>query len=86
MKKKKLRSLIKSARKTVKNDIQENLINGLKAITLQLGQDSKKLTKDIEKGARQLAKKLAKDIKIDKAAIIEVTELANSPAETVPAT
>jgi hypothetical protein len=78
MKKKKLKSLVKSARKTVRNDIKRSLITELTGIAVKLGQDSKKLNKEIEKGSKELAKKLAKDIKIDKAAIVEVTELINT--------
>jgi len=64
MKKKKLKSLVKSARKTAEKDIRADLVKGLNEIAGKFGEGSKKLTKDIEKGARQLAKKLAKDIKI----------------------
>jgi hypothetical protein len=43
-----------------------------------LGQDSKKLIKEIEKGSKQLAKKLSNKIKIDNSALVE-TE-TESPA------
>ena len=84
MKKKKLKSLVESARKTVRNDIKRSLITELTSIAVKLGQDSKKLNKEIEKGSKELAKKLSKDIRIDKAAIIEVTELID--AQKVPVT
>jgi len=71
MKKSKLKSLVKSARKTAKKDIRLSLVAGLKEIASKFGEGSKKLNKDIEKGSKQLAKKLSKDIKIDKSAIIE---------------
>lgn len=86
MKKKKLKSLVKSARNTVRKDIQLNLVTELKKITDSLGQDSKKLNKEIEKGSKQLAKKLSKDIKISKSAILEATAQVEIPetVETAP--
>jgi hypothetical protein len=70
MKKSKLKSLVKSARKTARKDIRLSLVADLKEIASKFGEGSKKLNKDIEKGSRQLAKKLSKDIKIDKSTII----------------
>jgi hypothetical protein len=70
MKKSKLKSLVKSARKTARKDIRLSLVAELKEIASKFGEGSKKLNKDIEKGSRQLAKKLSKDIKIDKSTII----------------
>jgi predicted oxidoreductase len=84
MKKKKLKALVKSAKKTIREDIKTDLITRLQEITGKYGQDSKKLNKDIQKGASQLARKLAKDIKVDKVA--EVHELIDQPvaAEETP--
>jgi predicted oxidoreductase len=84
MKKKKLKALVKSAKKTLREDIKTDLITRLQEITGKYGQDSKKLNKDIQKGASQLARKLAKDIKVDKVA--EVHELIDQPvaAEETP--
>lgn len=70
MKKSKLKSLVKSARKTAEKDIRLSLKNNLKEIAAQFG-ESKKLSRDIEKGSKILAKKLAKDIKIDKSSFIK---------------
>ncbi len=78
MKKSKLKSLVKTARKKAKKDIKSSLITELREIAGRFGQDSKKIRKDIEKGSTQLAKKLSKDIKIDKSAILE-----NSKENTV---
>ena len=71
MKKSKLKSLVKTARKQAKKDIKSSLITELREIAGRFGQESKKIRKDIEKGSNQLAKKLSKDIKIDKSAILE---------------
>ncbi|WP_158797697.1 hypothetical protein [Pedobacter sp. L105] len=71
MKKKQLKSLVKSARKTAEKDIRADLVKGLNEIASKFGEGSKKLTKDIEKGARLLAKKLAKDIKIYNSTTVE---------------
>lgn len=87
MKKSKLKSLVKSARKTAEKDIRLSLITGLKEIAGVFGEGSKKINKDIEKSAKQLAKKLSKDIKINKTAIIEANKLPKAPKEeeAVPA-
>ncbi|TSD64058.1 hypothetical protein FFF34_016015 [Inquilinus sp. KBS0705] len=70
--KKDKRSLLKSAKKAIKNDIKLGLIAELKKLTAT--HVSKKLDKKIEKGAEQLAKKIAKEIKLDKLAIAESTD------------
>ena len=74
MKKNKLKSLVKAARKTAEKDIHLSLVTSLQDIAGKFGEGSKKLNKDIEKGARRLAKKIATDIKIDKSVFIEVKE------------
>lgn len=76
MKKSKLKSLVKSARKTAEKDIRSSLTNSLNEIAAQFGEGSKKLSKDITKGSKQLAKKLAADIKIDKASFIKKEDAA----------
>jgi hypothetical protein len=70
--------LVKSAQKTVRKNIQSSLVKELTILTGMLGQDSKKLIKEIEKGSKQLAKKLSNKIKIDNSALVE-TE-TESPA------
>jgi len=80
MKKSKLKSLIKSARKTAKEDIRTSLVIELKEIASKFGTGSKKLHKDIEKGSKQLAKKLAKDIKIDKSTLVATDQSIASKA------
>lgn len=75
MKKSKLKSLVKSARKTAEKDIRLSLTSSLKDIAAQFG-ESKKLNRDIAKGSKLLAKKLAKDIKIDKSSFIKTDDVA----------
>lgn len=79
MKKSKLKSLVKSARKTAKKDIRLSLVAGLKEIAGKYGNGSKKLEKDIKKGSKLLAKVLSKDIKIDKSALQETHSEISSP-------
>jgi hypothetical protein len=67
MKKSKLKSLVKSARK----DIKLTLITELKDVAGKLGLDSKKGLKQIEKGSKQLAKKLSKQFKFDKSSSLK---------------
>ncbi len=71
MKKAKLKSLLKAARRTTKKSIESKVIADLTAFTAEIGQDSKKLNKQIKKGANLLAKKIANKIKIDKAAFTD---------------
>ena len=71
MKKAKIKSLVKAARKTAKESIATKVVTDLTAFTAELGQSSKKLSKEIKKGANQLAKKISKEIKIDKAAFAD---------------
>jgi len=84
MKKGKLKSIVKSARKEVKADIKLGLVKELKEITSKLGQESKKLSKQIEKGSEKLAKAIAKEIKIDKSALQQSAgkEVVPQPVQT----
>jgi hypothetical protein len=86
MKKSKLKSLVKSAKKAAKSDIEVSFILKLTEVTDQLGKPSKKLKKTIAKGAKQLAKKIAKELPIDKDAVIasfKETEAAKTPETPV---
>lgn len=65
MKNNKIKTLVKAARKSAKEEIQTSLITNLKEVTAKLKHGSKKLDKKIEKGAKILAKKIAKDLVID---------------------
>lgn len=78
MKKSKLKSLVKSARKTAKKDIRLSLITELKEIAGKFGPNSKKINKEIQKSSKELAKKLSKDIKIDKLSIVEAVKDAKA--------
>jgi len=78
MKKNKLKSLVKSARKSATKDIRLSLIAELNEITGTFGAGSKKLKKDIEQGSKQLAKKISKNIKIDKSAFIKSDKVAEA--------
>jgi len=78
MKKNKLKSLVKSARKSATKDIRLSLIADLNEITSTFGGGSKKLKKNIEQGSKQLAKKIAKNIKIDKSAFIKSDKVAEA--------
>lgn len=70
MKNNKIKALVKAARKTAKEDIQNGLITYLKESTGKLQATSKKLDKKIEKGAKILAKKIAKELVIDGAPLL----------------
>lgn len=78
MKKSKLKSLVKAARATAKKDIQTSIVTGLRETISQFGESSKKLNRDIEKAAKNLAKKISKDIKIYK------TATADAQTEVLP--
>jgi poly-D-alanine transfer protein DltD len=97
MKKDKLKALVKSARKSTTETIKLTLITQLKETAEKLGIASKKTTKEIEKSAKNLAKKLSAEIKIDKDAIAQAaaetktapvgvaTPVTEKPAKQAPA-
>jgi hypothetical protein len=58
MKKNELKSLVKTARKSAKENINTTVLAQLKAAIEKLGLTSKKVNKEIEKSAKRLAKKL----------------------------
>ncbi len=59
---------VKSAKRTVRDDIKLSLIKELKALTGKFGNASEKLEKEISKSAKKLAKKISKEIKVDEVA------------------
>jgi hypothetical protein len=71
MKNNELKSLAKSARKSAAADIESTILAALKNVAAKLGQDAKHFTKEIEKGAAKLAKKLSKEMDFDKSAKLE---------------
>jgi hypothetical protein len=81
------RKLIKTARKEAKKNIHQNLIIELKKIAASIGTGSPKLEKIIKKEANKLAKKIAKEIQLDEAAILATVKTPNpekaSPAKAV---
>lgn len=79
MKKSKLKLLVKEARKSAKKDIEQSVITQVKELTATLAPNTKKLEREIVKGAKQLAKKLAKELKFDTTVFAEVTEEVKQP-------
>jgi hypothetical protein len=69
MKKNKLKALVKSARKNTTETIKAALVATLNEAAQKLGVASKKTTKEIEKSAKNLAKKLSAEVKVDKDAL-----------------
>lgn len=85
MKQNKLRKLAKTAQKKISKNIEQRLITELKTVSGTLGTGSEKLEKRIVKGSKQLAKKLSKEILIDKSALIaahQEAKAAKVPAST----
>jgi hypothetical protein len=80
MKKNKFKALIKSARKATTQAIKTTLITQLKETAEKLGVASKRTTKEIEKSAKSLAKKLSAEVKVDKDAITTATVEAAAKA------
>ncbi|MBC7567431.1 MAG: hypothetical protein H7223_10770 [Pedobacter sp.] len=80
MNRKKLKAIKEASKKAAIQEITKTVVDGLNVITAELGQDSKKLRKEIEKRAAQLAKKLVKKLK----SVKPVKEIA--PEETAPVT
>jgi len=72
--------IIKTARKTVRKNIEAGIIAHLKEITAKIGPVSKKLTEVIDKGSQRLAKKIAKEIVLLKPTSVEPTPAPVTPA------
>ena len=83
MNKKKRKAIKEATKKAAILEIKSAVIGQLTAITTELGQDSKKLKKEIEKRSAQLAKKLAKKLKAVKPVSKETTAEEVAPAVTV---
>jgi len=80
MKKSKLKSLVKTARKNAQKDIQIVVAAELKVAAGKLGQDIEKLNKSIEKESKKVAKRIAEKIKIDKTALVQANDTAKAAA------
>ena len=63
MNKKKRKAIKEASKKAAVKEITKTVADQLTVITSELGQDSKKLKKEIEKRAAQFAKKLVKKLK-----------------------
>lgn len=87
MKKNKLKALVKSARKATTQTIKLAVATQLIETAEKLGIASKKATKEIEKSAKQLAKKLSSEIKVDKDALAAAAEIKTAAVvKETPAT
>lgn len=85
MKKKKLKSLVKSVRKAAEKDIRLTLITALTDIASTYGESTRKLKKDIKKSSVKVAKKLAKELNIDQTALTSpALENEATLSETAP--
>jgi hypothetical protein len=83
MKKQKLKSLVKTARKAERKKIKSNIFLELKAVAEKLVPTSKKIEKVIKKEAKELAKVISLEIKIDEAALVVAhTQLKDTSANT----
>lgn len=71
MKNNDLKLQVKSARKSAAGEIELTLNKTLKSVAAKLGQNSKRFYKELEKGSKRLAKKLAKELEIERLAITE---------------
>ncbi|MEJ7560118.1 MAG: hypothetical protein WKF66_17545 [Pedobacter sp.] len=63
MNKKKRKAIKEASKKAAIQEITRTVVDQLNTITTELGHDSKKLKKEIEKRAAQLAKKVVKKLK-----------------------
>ncbi len=80
MKKSKLKSLVKTARKNAQKDIQIVVAAELKVAAGKLGQDVESLNKAIAKESKKVAKRIAQKIKIDKTALVQANDTAKAAA------
>ena len=77
------KSKAKTIKKTIRADIKLNLIKGLKEVAEKFKSDTAHLEKDINKSAKQLAKKFAKEIKAVEPQPKEEKATATTEAEPV---
>jgi hypothetical protein len=70
-----------SEKKAIKNNIKLSLVSGLKAIAGKFGDVSEKLEKEINQGAKKLAKAIAKEIKAEEPAQTETAPAAKAEPE-----
>ncbi|MEO6523553.1 MAG: hypothetical protein ABIN91_17860 [Mucilaginibacter sp.] len=88
MKDTKRKALIKAAKKEAKKNIHNSLIAELEKAVGSIGTVSAKLKKVIAKSSEKLAKKITKEIQLDKAIIAAnaapVNAEKSSPAKTAP--
>jgi uncharacterized coiled-coil protein SlyX len=80
MNKKKRKAIKEASKKVAVQAITKTVVDQLNLITAELGKDSKKLKKEIEKRAAQLAKKIVKKLKAVKPATDEVPAEETAPA------
>ena len=91
MKKNKLKSLVKSARRFTKKEIVKSLTEQISGSLLSYNLDSKKVKKEVTKAAKKLANKLSSEIKVDKKelrknqSIVKVGDDSAASADLVPA-
>jgi hypothetical protein len=65
MDKKKKKTLVKSARKVIREELQGQLIADIEQTLTKFGQESKQIKKEIKKSVGKLAKRLATKFKIE---------------------
>ena len=64
MKDKTLKPVIKSGKKTARAAIHLRIVSELKVIAKEFGQDSEDMVREMEKGAKKLAKKISEHLKV----------------------
>lgn len=86
MEKEERKRLLKTAKKTVRQQIKATLVKELTEVVAKTsGQDSKAIRKQINKGSVQLTKKLLKKIKIDQSTLTQLA-ISSKPEEPAAAT
>ena len=79
MKKDPQKKLIKTARKTAQKNIKVKLVTELEKAIGTLGKGSKKIIKEIDKVSGHLAKKLSKELEIDKSTVVKAVTKTKIP-------
>lgn len=72
------REKVKSTKKTLKDDIKLSLVTELKILAKKFGEVSEKLEKEINQGAKKLAKAIAKEIKTEEPVQSETVPVAKA--------
>ena len=82
MKKDTTSALVKNARKSARKELETNLRNHITEMVAGLGYSSKKVSKEINKASKQLARNLSEKVRVDKLVMDEIKKKSEAEAQS----